>query len=134
MMTDATVLDAAGQLADLLERENAALAALDLPGAAAMLADKENAAAFLARAWEHARPPEAEADRQALGLVATRLDRATRENRRLLERGIEVQRRVLHLIARAVPRALLTQDAACYGAGGIAPTPGQPPLTLSLRA
>lgn len=133
-MTDANVLDAAERLADVLERENAALAALDLAGAATMLAAKEEAAASFARAWQDASPPAGEAERAALGVLAARLDAATRDNRGLLERGIEVQRRVLQVIARAVPRALLAQDAACYGSGGIASSPGQPPLTLSLRA
>lgn len=133
-MTDATVLDAADRLADVLERENAALAALDLAGAAAMLAAKENAAASFARAWDCASPPADEAERTALGALAARLDAATRDNQSLLERGIEVQRRILQIVARAVPRALLTQDAACYGASGVASSPGQPPLTLSLRA
>ena len=133
-MTDATMLDAANHLADVLERENLALAALDLAGAAAMLAAKEEAAASFARAWDHASPPSDYAERSALGSLAARLDAAVRDNRGLLERGIEVQRRVLRVIARAVPRALLTQDAACYGAGGVASSPGQPPLTLSLRA
>lgn len=133
-MTDATMLDAANRLADVLERENAALAALDLAGAVAMLGAKEDAAASFARAWENATPPADEAEQTALGPLAARLDAATRDNRGLLERGIEVQRRVLQVIARAIPRALLTQDAACYGAGGVASSPGQPPLTLSLRA
>lgn len=133
-MTDANVLDAADRLADVLERENAALAALDLAGAAAMLDAKEAAAASFARACDRADPPDGEAERRALATLAARLDAATRDNRGLLERGIEAQRRVLHIIARAVPRALLTQDAACYGAGGVASSPGQAPLTLSVRA
>lgn len=133
-MTDATMLEAANRLADVLERENAALAALDLAGAAAMLADKEDAVASFAHAWKCASPPAGDVERCALGTLAARLDAATRDNRSLLERGIEVQRRVLQVIARAVPRALLTQDAACYGAGGVAASPGQPPLTLSVRA
>lgn len=133
-MTAATMLDAANRLADVLERENAALAALDLSAAAAMLAAKEDAAASFARACESVTPPADQEERAALGVLATRLDAATRNNRGLLERGIEVQRRVLQIVARAVPRALLTQDAACYGAGGLAASPGQPPLTLSLHA
>lgn len=125
------LIDAAVRLADLLARENAALAALDLSRAAAMLAEKQNAAAAFALACERACP----ADVAGAGVlsVARRLDAAAAENRRLLERGIAVQSRVLAVVASAVPRALAAQ-APRYGAGGAPPATARGALALSMRA
>jgi hypothetical protein len=125
------LVEAAVRLADVLARENAALAALDLSRAAAMLAEKQDAASVFALAWERAHP--AGANGVEILSLARRLDTAVAENRRLLERGIAVQGRVLAVVARAVPSALAA-EAPRYGAGGRQPAPPRAPLALSLRA
>jgi hypothetical protein len=84
------------RLADLLTRENAALAALDFPAAAALLAEKTAALAAL-----QAAPPGT----MAPGNLARTLPALVADNRALLERAILVQHRVIGIIARAAPRA-----------------------------
>jgi len=118
-----TELIAAGSaLADRLEAENTALAALDLPRAAGMLAEKQRAVAALAAAQPVAARSEA-AER-----VARRLRALGVENKRLLERAIAVQGRVIGTIARAaVPEA-----PAGYGSGHVMERPT--PVALSARA
>jgi hypothetical protein len=125
------LIEAAVRLADVLARENAALAALDLSRAAAMLAEKQEAASGFALAWERARP--AGVNGAEILSLARRLDTAVAENRRLLERGIAVQGRVLAVVARAIPPALAA-EAPRYGAGGRQPAQPRAPLALSLRA
>ena len=127
-----TLIEAAVHLADTLARENAALRALDLAAAAGMLDEKQHAAeAFL----------EAQA-RVASGLtagplpgppsreVAERLTALAEENRRLLERAIAVQGRLLGTLARAAQPV-----ASRYGArGGPAYDGRQRAVALSARA
>ena len=122
---------AALRLLGVLDRENAALATLDLARAASMLAEKEEAVAAFTHACRNGRAaPD-------LAGLATRLGEAASRNRQLLERGIAVQGRVLAVIARAVPRALAAPaPGRCsprYGAHGCA-APARMPLALSLRA
>jgi hypothetical protein len=122
---------AALRLLGVLDRENAALATLDLARAASMLAEKEEAVA----AFTHAcRKGRATPD---LAGLATRLGEAASRNRQLLERGIAVQGRVLAVIARAASRALAAQApdrcSLRYGAHGGAAL-ARTPLALSLRA
>ncbi len=130
------ILETALRLADVLERENTALVALDLSRAASMLAEKQEAATVFTLACQQGRLV-AGADASELAKLARRLDEAASRNRRLLERGIEVQGRVLAAVARAVPRALAAQaPGRCpprYGASGDAP-PARMPLALSMRA
>ncbi len=124
------------RLGDLLARENTALAALDLSGAAAMLAEKQEAAAGFALACERAGADAEGASLPApeLAALARRLDAAAAENRRLLERAVVVQGRVIATVARAVPRALAAA-APRYGAGGGAAPPARPAaLAFSIRA
>jgi hypothetical protein len=104
---------AAARLADVLAAENAALAALDLPRAGAMLAEKTRAAdAFVAaHALSRGLP-------NAGGAAPARLGSLVAENQRLLEQAIIVQRRVIGIIARALPRALRDSGTARYGAQG----------------
>jgi len=120
-------IDAAIRLADALARENEALAALDLPRAAGMLADKQRAAdAFFAA---QTLLPDSAPGTPARE-VAVRLGMLAEENRRLLERAIVVQERVIGTLAHAVrPKAL------GYGARGgrtVASRPGA--IALSARA
>lgn len=130
------LIAAAVALADTLARENTALAALDLPRAGELLADKEcHTGAFAAA---HARlaaagdalPP---ALRTMAETVGSRLATLGAENRRLLERALFVQERVIGSLARAVPQAL--EVAPRYDAGGSLRTaPRPPPVMLAARA
>ena len=86
-------------LAETLEAENAALAALDLPRAAGMLADKRSAVA------EFDAVRTAPAPSEAAQRMARRLQGLAMENKRLLERAIAVQGRVIGVIARAATAA-----------------------------
>jgi hypothetical protein len=108
----------------LLAEENAALAAMDFARAGALLAPKHAAADALASAWRTASaddPPQP--DLMQLGTLAD-------ENRKLLNRAMRVQRRVLELVARA---ARGTHAATRYGAGGRSTTPNLP-RSLATRA
>jgi hypothetical protein len=124
-----TVIDAADQLSELLERENAALERMDITAATAMLADKQQAiAALVASQCEPVGDDEADrrARTQRLGALAA-------ANRQLLERAIIVQDRVLGMIASALPQA--TGRDGGYGAGGRNLTPhALPPMALSAQA
>lgn len=94
-------LIAAGNLlADTLEAENAALVALDLPRAAGLLADKQRAVSDLTAAQAMPEPSPA-ADR-----VARRLKALALENKRLLERAIAAQSRVIGVVGRAAAPAV----------------------------
>jgi hypothetical protein len=64
--------------------------------------------------------------------VGARLAGLAAENRRLLERALTVQRRVIGALAQAVPRAL--EAAPRYDAGGgIAGRARPPPVVLAAR-
>jgi hypothetical protein len=109
-------------LAETLETENAALAALDLPRAAGMLADKRSAVADFDAVRTGPAPSEA-AQR-----MARRLQGLAMENKRLLERAIAVQGRVIGVIARAATAA--TEPAGYGPARGRRPAP----MAFSARA
>jgi hypothetical protein len=111
-------------LAETLEAENAALAAMDLPRAAALLADKHEAVTAFAAA-----APVAPASRDAAERVARRLRALAIENKRLLERAIAAQGRVIGVIAQAAATA-----AAPTGYGPARTARRPVPLTLSARA
>jgi hypothetical protein len=96
-------------MVDLLTEENAALLAMDFARAGALLAPKHDAADKLASAWRNATTDETPQD----DLV--RLGYLAEENRKLLNRAMRVQRRVLELVARA---ARGTQSTSRYGTGG----------------
>ncbi len=113
-------------LADILARENAALAAMDLAAAAACLAEKTAALTRFAETvasetgpWPAEVAPE-----------AARLDGLARENRVLLGRAMAAQERVIGIVAGAIASA---SAPPAYGAGGrLAARTG--PLALSARA
>jgi uncharacterized protein YPO0396 len=117
------LLDVAEQLAAVLERENAALADLDLRRAAGMLAEKQQvAAAFVAAAPDGAAvPPE----------LVHRLGELAKENQARLEQAMLVQRRVIGIIARAVRS---TAPAPRYGATGAMAAARPMAFSLSARA
>jgi hypothetical protein len=111
------------RLAAALERENAALAALDLGAVGELVAEKEAALAALAAAPPSS-PALAEAVRAAAALAA--------RNRSLLERALAVQAQVIALVARAAPPG---PAGAGYRASGRRPSPDRPPArTLCARA
>jgi hypothetical protein len=121
------LIDAAIQLADALARENEALAALDLPRAAGMLAEKQRAADVFFAAQTLL--PDGTPD-PAVRDVAARLGTLAEENRRLLERAIAVQGRVIGTLARAV-----RPEPLGYGArGGRTVTSRPGAIALSARA
>ena len=131
-------------LADTLERENIALAAMDLAGAAALYPAKDAAATAFTAAQDRAAQAllgdsmtaalDAEQQRLAQHL-AERLRALAEENRRLLERAIHVQGHVLGTIARAVSQVGPRTQGPRYGARGtMAEARRQPPVVLSARA
>ena len=97
-------------LADVLERENAALAAMDLPMAASLLAAKNAALTALSAAHGGPVPPVA---------LARRQDALAQNNRRLLERAMAAQEGVIGIVARAAAAA-----AAPSSYGGARPSIG----------
>ncbi|GGG28043.1 hypothetical protein GCM10010964_14960 [Caldovatus sediminis] len=149
-MTEGLML-AGRRLAEALRAENEALAALDLGRAAALAAAKVEACNAFAAAQSAAAKQDGEAsagrnatvaaippaeDRRAAEQLAALLQALGAENRRLLERAITLQSRVIETIAGvAIPRAA---GPGRYEARGTPrrPSPGQgiPPLALSARA
>ena len=131
-MTAHPVIRAATALAEVLERENARLAALDLAVAGRLLAEKESAVAAFRAAQAEAGgglPAEALEAARAIGL---RLRDLAAENRRLLERGMAAQGRVVAVIARAARRA--PSGPPRYAASGRLSGPRTPlPLAISAR-
>jgi len=121
-MTDDAMMAAGAGLADLQEAENMALAGLDLPQAGAMLARKQRALADLAAAQTVA----AATPRSAAERMARRLQGLAIENKRLLERAIATQNRVIGVIAQAA------KDGAA--AGGYGPSHGGRPVAVALSA
>jgi len=91
-------------LAATLEAENAALTALDLRRAAGLLAEKQRAVAGFASGRVL---PATGAER-----MVRRLEALAVENKRLLERAIAAQSRVIGVIASA---AAATEAPAGYG-------------------
>jgi hypothetical protein len=115
------MMAAGANLAETLEAENAALAALDYPRAGAMLARKQRALADMAAARETAPPAHDGAER-----MARRLQALAMENKRLLERAITAQERVIGVVARAAAPAVAPVG---YGAAR-----GQRPAAFALSA
>jgi hypothetical protein len=120
---------ASAALATLLEHENRLLEALDLAAAAALLPAKQGATAAFLRAQAHTKPSGIAPAMTGLG---ARLRTLAAENRRLLERGLAAQGRVIAVIARAVRAHPAT--APRYGASGTLAGPRTPaPLAISAR-
>lgn len=131
-VTQAAVTEAAAGLADALDAENAALRVMDVPLAIARFPLKAEWSGRLqaALAEQQGVAPSAvtvTAAEQAR-LVVARLQLLAKENRRLLERAMFVQGRLIATVARAV-----APPRTSYG-----PTAGRParvpPMTLSARA
>lgn len=125
---------AAAALAALLEQENRLLEALDLAAAAALLPAKQSAAGAFVRAQAQTRASGGlpAASRAATTSLAARLRTLAAENRRLLERGLAAQERVIAVIARAARRHPPT--APRYGISGTLAGPRMvAPLAISAR-
>ena len=116
------LMDAGSAVAETLQAENSALAALDLPRAGAMLARKERALADLAAAAARAGTQS----HHAADRVARRLQALAIENKRLLERAIAAQGRVIDVMARAAASA---EAPTGYGL-----TRGRRPAAFALSA
>ena len=116
------LMDAGTALAETLEAENSALTALDLPRVGAMLARKQRALADLAAAAARVDAPS----HHAADRVARRLQALALENKRLLQRAIAAQGRVIEVVARA---AVPAEAAIGYG-----PARGQRPAAFALSA
>jgi hypothetical protein len=100
------MMTAGNVLTDVLTLENAALAELDLPRAGAMLARKQRALADLVAVQT------VPASHDSAERMARRLRALAIENKRLLERAIAAQGRVIGVIARA---ATATATPTGYG-------------------
>ena len=129
-----TLILAGQRLAEALRAENEALARLDLPRAATLANSKiaasdAFAAAFAAQA-KHGAAPDAPV-RQAAAVLTRRLEELGRENRRLLERAVSLQSRVIETIAGAALPKAPVQGYAPAGSRGASVRP--PALALSAR-
>jgi hypothetical protein len=123
-MNHDALTEAATRLADVLAAENTALQATDFAAAGRLLSAKQAATADLTAAQAGAlyAPP-------GLSALALRLNELADENRRLLERAIAVQRRVIGTVVRA---AQITLPEPQYGPAG---SPAARPIAaMALRA
>ncbi len=117
-----TLDDAARSLMVLLRQENDLLAAGDAAGAALLLPEKQAAVAALQGAL-----PGAIADAR----IAAELREVTTRNRALLTGAMQVQGRILEMVARAARAA--APGAVTYAPSGVAAQPRRA-MTLTLRA
>jgi hypothetical protein len=116
----------AQRLADVLDRENDALRAMDLRRAVTLLPEKTVAIAELSAVEDAAfKPPNPE-----LMSMAARLEGLAQENRRLLERAIGAQQRVIGIVLRAAASVAVAPN---YGMQGRCARPSGP-MALSTRA
>ena len=127
------LVQSATALADALADENQALGKLEFARAALLLDVKNRAtAAFIAaQAREASAPPALRTRRQVLEATIVRLRDLAAENKRLLERAIIVQRRVIGCIVGAIPKS---GPAPRYGASGAIAGGHVRPMALSSRA
>jgi hypothetical protein len=129
------LIAAAQRLAEALRAENEALAQLDLARAAALAPAKRQATDAFAAAHEAAMrlgPLPGDLDRGRAEELAGRLRDLGTENRKLLERAIALQARVIETIAGAAAPAA---GPGTYGARGLRDAPrGTAPLSLAARA
>jgi hypothetical protein len=128
-MTEHPSLRAARALCAVLEAENGALRAMDIGRANGLLADKQAAIDQLLATRRLISSAPALRWAEAGQLLAALAD----DNKRLLERAMVAQNRVMACIARAIARAM--PAASGYGAPGCMPRPRNlPPVALSSSA
>ncbi|MBE9606185.1 hypothetical protein IAI18_15075 [Acetobacteraceae bacterium H6797] len=129
------LLTAGLRLAEALRAENEALSALDMARAAAVTPGKIQASDAFAAAFAASKRQGVKAEgpeKEIADQLAQRLAKLGEENRRLLERAISLQSRVIETIAGA---ALPASTPATYGAAGLrARAPHATALALSARA
>ena len=129
------LLNAGLRLAEALREENEALARLDLGRAAPLAAAKVQASDAFAAAFGAAMKTSGKAQgelRSAAEKLAARLRDLSDENRRLLERAIGLQSRVIETIAGA---AIPASRPTTYGGLGERAVARQTPaLAISARA
>ncbi|MFT8245679.1 hypothetical protein [Roseomonas sp. BN140053] len=130
-----SLIQAGTQLAEALGAENEALSRLDLLRATQLADAKIRASDAFAAAFTAATRTGARAagpERSRAEALSTHLRELSAENRRLLERAITLQSRVIETIATAaLPRAQPTT----YGSAGLRRSPRlTPALTLTARA
>ena len=118
--------DALHHLADVLTRENIALRAMDLPGAVALLPEKNAAIADVMLSGETVTAAAA----PALMALTRELDGLAQENRQLLERAIAAQQRVIGIVVRALTSV---RAEPSYGAKAWRGARNRP-MALSTRA
>jgi hypothetical protein len=121
---------AVAHLAEVLTAENAALAALDLPRAGAMVAEKTRAADAFVAAERASRGTSSAVDTAAPAHLRT----LVAENQRLLQHAITVQGRVIGTVVRAVSRVLRDPIGTRYGAQGRAAPTRLSAVAISARA
>lgn len=128
------LIEAAAALAHVLTLENEALSALDLPRAGSFLPEKTNALQAMAEAEKASSSNTLTFDQRARAqAIASQLRTLCEENRRLLERALVVQRRMIGTITRAVPRA--AERTPRYGSNGtLSGLRRPPPVALLARA
>lgn len=125
------LIDAAVELADTLARENEALARMDLARAASLLSAKRRAAEAFEQACSGTDGSSAPTKRHLAKTVEQQLAVLADENRRLLERAIRAQGRVIGTIAAALARS---NEESGYRADGAIAQRCAPALALSARA
>lgn len=128
---DASLIASAMRLADVLQTENAALAMLNMTAAARLLPEKLAAADAFAAARAGAQDRPAGADEREFASLANRLQSLSVENRRLLERAMLVQSRVIATVARAARAAAERAAMPAYGARS---TPRSEACAVATRA
>jgi hypothetical protein len=127
------LLLAGHRLAEALRAENEALARLDLNQAAALSTGKRQASDAFAAAFDAAQRTGSKAEgteRATAEEISGRLRELSAENRRLLERAIDLQSRVIETIAGAAKGP----GPGTYGERGDRRAARTNPLSLSSRA
>jgi flagellar biosynthesis/type III secretory pathway chaperone len=131
------LIAAAEHLATILEAENAALSAFDMPRIASLLGDKTLAlqgfhtARALAKNGSFGTLDPVQ--RKAAEELTVRLRQLAEQNRTLLERAMFVQTKVISIFARAMPKALAAQTTRYRANGSLAALVTPPALTLRSR-
>jgi hypothetical protein len=127
------LMQSAAALADALAEENQALGGLELGRAVTLLDTKLCAvSAFIAAEARAASAPQgARPRRQLVEAAVLRLRDLAEENKRLLERAIIVQGRVIGSIVAALPR--IAAGTRHYGATGALAGSRLRPMALSAR-
>jgi flagellar biosynthesis/type III secretory pathway chaperone len=130
------LIDAALSLLQVIAQENEALRSFDLRHAASLTDGKARAIeAFIAAQIRQDRAKKTDpAQREAVLEMAARLRDLVAENRRLLERAISVQQRVIGVVARAAPQAIAAKNSRYRPDGSLAATRRMPAVALSARA